>query len=185
MTTAELWRWDERAFVRAWETGFFGDHRVEMVAGEVYFVSIGLWHGTVGANLARLLWVEGWHTTQATLPAAGSMPDPDVWVLRRGSVPVARLGETGKLSRPNPADVGLVVEVSDSSFIVDMHVKTKIYAAASYPVYWVVHRRGIEIFTDPSEDGYREQCTVPADGRVALPYAPVEIAVADVLDAVE
>lgn len=185
MAAVATWAWDERSFVRAWEAGLFDDRRVEMIAGEVWVVSIGPWHGQVAANLARLLWVEGWRVTYQTLPAAGSLPDPDAWVLRRDSEPVARLGETRTLTRPNPADVALVVEVADSSFWSDVEVKGRIYAAASYPEYWVVHRRGIEVFTDPSEDGYRERRSVPADGRIALPYAPVEIAVADVFDAAD
>lgn len=185
MTVVPTFVWNERTFVRAWEAGVFDEQRVELVAGEVLPVCIGWWQGQVGCNLAHLLWAEGWRVTMQSLPAAGSLPDPDAWVMRRGSAPVAWLGETRKLTRPNPADVGLVVEVDDASFVVDMCVKTKIYAAAMYPVYWVVHRRGVEIFTDPSEDGYREQRTVPADGRVTLPYAPIEIAVADILDAAE
>ncbi|MGQ0630779.1 MAG: Uma2 family endonuclease [Sporichthyaceae bacterium] len=182
-TAPEIWTWDEESFIRAWEAGVFANRRVELVQGEVWPVVIGPWHGLVAANLARLLWVEGWQTTSAALPSGGSLPDPDVWVLRRGSPPVAVLGTTKRLNRPNPADVALVVEVADSSFAADVHIKSRIYAAGYYPQYWVVHRGGIEVFTDPGEAGYRTRTSVPAGGRITLPYAAVELSVADILDA--
>jgi hypothetical protein len=185
VVSAETWRWNEEAFVRAWEAGVFGDKRVEMVRGEVWPVSIGPWHGAVAANLIRLLPEDGWRITIATLPAAGSLPDPDAWVVRRGAEPVSRLGETGRLARWSPSDVALVVEVADTSFFVDTEVKSKVYGAGGYPVYWVVHRDGVEVFTDPFEAGYRRRDHVPADGELNVPYADVRLSVARLLDAPE
>lgn len=183
MARAETWTWDEESFVRAWEAGVFGDQRVEMVGGEVWPVSIGPWHGAVAVNLVRSLPADGWRITMATLPAAGSLPDPDAWVVRRDAVPVSRLGETGRLARWNPSDVGLVVEVADASFYVDTEVKPKLYGAAAYPVYWVIHRDGAEVFTDPYEAGYRRREHVPPDGVLVVPYADARLALADLLDA--
>ncbi|MGH9001311.1 MAG: Uma2 family endonuclease [Acidimicrobiia bacterium] len=185
MVIAEVWMWDEAAFIRAWEAGVFGDQRVEMVNGEVWPVAIGPWHGAVAANVIHLLHHEGWQVTMATLPAAGSMPDPDAWVVRRGAQPVSRLGDTGRLARWSPSDVALVVEVADTSFTADTEVKARIYGAAAYPEYWVVHRGGVEVFTDPYEGGYRQRHHVGPDGSVALPHAGTgsHLAVADLLDA--
>ncbi|MGH9042082.1 MAG: Uma2 family endonuclease [Acidimicrobiia bacterium] len=185
MVKAETWSWSEEAFIRAWEAGVFGDQRVEMVQGEVWPVSIGPWHGIVAARLIRALPEDGWQVTLATLPAVGSLPDPDAWVMRRGAEPVSRLGETGRLARWSPADVALVVEISDTSLFVDTEVKSKVYGAAGYPVYWVLHRGGAEVFTDPFEAGYRRRDHVPNDGELPVPYANVRLAVADILDAPE
>jgi hypothetical protein len=51
-------------------------------------------------------------------------------------------------------------------------------------VYWVVHRGGVEVFSEPYESGYRQRSTIPADGRLTVPYrSDVELAVTDLLDA--
>lgn len=179
----EVWAWNEESFIKAWEAGVFGDQRVEMIRGEVWPVSMGPWHGAVASNVQHFLRHDGWRVTMATLPAAGSLPDPDAWVLRRDAEPVSRLGETRRLVRWSPTDVVLVVEVSDTSFIIDTEIKAKLYGAAAYPVYWVVHPRGVVIFTDPYEGGYRQREEVGIDGTVRLPYATIDIAVRDLLDA--
>lgn len=185
MVTAEIWQWDEESFIRAWESGVFRDQRVELVAGEVWAVSIGPWHGCVAANLGHFLRAEGWRVTMATLPAAGSLPDPDAWVLRRDAEPISRLGETRRLARWSPSDVALVVEVADTSLLADTELRAKLYGAAAYPVYWVIHRGGVEVFTDPFEAGYRERVHVPPEGTLPVPYSGGTLAVADLLDAPE
>lgn len=182
MVVADTWRWDERAFIAAWEAGVFGDQRVEMVMGEVWPVSIGPWHGAVAGNVSGLLRHEGWQVTMATLPSSGSLPDPDVWVRRRGVKPVARLGETRRLARWNPGDVALVVEVADTSYVVDTLTKAFVHGATGYAVSWVVHRGGVEVFTDPYEAGYRAREHIDIDGELTVPYAPTTLAVAELLD---
>lgn len=180
----DTWRWDETAFVRAWEGGVFDDERVELVAGEVWPVTIGAWHGAVAMNIARALPDDEWRVTNASLPAGGSVPDPDVWVQRRDARPIARLGATGRLLRWSPGDVALVVEVSESSFAADTEIKTRVYGRAGFACYWVVHRGGVEVFTDPDDTGYRTQRHVEPDGSVIAPYADeVTIPVAVLLDA--
>ena len=54
--------------------------------------------------------------------------------------------------RVGPADVGLVVEVSDSSLRDDQILKKTIYARASIPTYWIVNvpARRVEVYTDPT-----------------------------------
>ncbi len=182
MSTAETWSWDEAAFVLAWEAGVFGEARVELVRGEVWPVTIGAWHGVVAANVAHLLRHPGWTVSLATLPAGDSLPDPDAWLVRRGAVPLARLGGTGRLARWNPADVALVVEVADTSLVADTQVKAAVYGAAAYATYWVVHRGGVEVFSEPFEGGYRRREHVAVDGVVTVPGSGVTLAVAELLD---
>jgi hypothetical protein len=180
----DTWRWDEEAFVVAWEAGVFRDRRVELVEGEVWPVSIGVWHGAVAGNVTRALPDDHGRITTSSLPAGGSVPDPDVWVHRRGAQPVSRLGSTGRLARWSAGDVALVVEVADTSLIADLEIKPRVYGRAGYPVYWVVHRGGVEVFSEPYESGYRQRSTIPAAGRLTVPYrSDVELAVTDLLDA--
>ena len=122
---SERWVWDEATFVQAWELGVFGDRRVELVEGEVWLVSIGDWHGDVTANVTRALPNGGeWRVTQSSLPSAGSVPDPDVWVRRADAKPVERVGS--RLSRWLPDDVVLVVEVSDATVSDDTTTKARV-----------------------------------------------------------
>ena len=53
---------------------------------------------------------------------------------------------------PGPADVVMVVEVSDSSLRRDQVFKKPIYAKAGIPVYWIVNLidRRVEVYTDPT-----------------------------------
>lgn len=184
MALVDTWRWNEESFIRAWEAGVFGDQRVELVEGEVWPVSIGPWHGAVTVNVARLLPADEWRVTASSLPASGSIPDPDVWVHRRGAEPISRLGTTGRLVRWSPSDVALVVEVADSSYIADVEVKGRVYGQAGYATYWVVHRGGVDVFTDPYESGYRQRRTFPRGDAVAVPYGDAKlIPVDELLDA--
>lgn len=147
---------------------------------------IGLWHGSVTSNLVRALPNGEWRVTTASLPASGSIPDPGVWVHRRGARPLARLGSTGRLARWSPSDVALVVEVADSSLTADLETKARVYGQSGYPTYWVVHRGGVAVLTDPYEAGYRRQQTVAPGDAVAVPYAPgATLDVALLLDAEE
>ena len=100
MALADTWRWDEESFVVAWEAGVFRDQRVELVEGEVWPVSIGTWHGAVAGNVTRLLPNSDWRVTSTSLPAAGSVTDPDVWVHRRGARPVSHRGGVEVFSEP-------------------------------------------------------------------------------------
>jgi len=77
-----------------------------------------------------------------------SRPEPDV--------SVARGVDRDYLTRqPGPTDLGLVVEVSDSSLDRDQLDKTRIYAREKIPVYWIVNLidRRVEVYTDPNGPG--------------------------------
>lgn len=181
MALVDTWRWDEESFIRAWEAGVFREERVELVEGEVWPVSIGIWHGAVTGNIMRTLPNDNWRVTTASLPASGSIPDPDVWVHRRGAKPIARLGSTGRLARWSPSDVALVVEIADSSLTADLETKAKVYGRTGYPTYWVVHRNGIEVLTEPYEAGYRDHDALVAGDHVTVPYLPNHTIPVDVI----
>lgn len=48
--------------------------------------------------------------------------------------------------------MGLLIEVADSSLLRDQRDKTRIYARAGTPVYWIVNLvdRRIEVYTNPT-----------------------------------
>jgi Uma2 family endonuclease len=79
----------------------------------------------------------------AALPP--SEPEPD-FVLARGN-------KRSYLARhPGVADIGLVIEVSNTSLDSDRTNKLRIYARAALPVYWIVNvvDRQVEVYEQPS-----------------------------------
>jgi Uma2 family endonuclease len=110
----------------------------------------------------------GWYVdTQEPITLADSEPEPDVVVVR---------GETRKyLDRhPGPPDLGLVIEVADTTLQRDRTSKLRLYALASIGVYWIVNltERRIEVYTQPSgpadQPGYRQRQDYGPEDEVPL-----------------
>jgi hypothetical protein len=115
----------------------------------------------------------GWDLRiQAAIVLMDSQPEPD-FALVRGS------WGNYQICQPASADVGLVIEVADSSLLRDQRDKTRIYARSSIPIYWIVNLvdRRIEAFSQPSGP-----TPVPAYGSFQV-YQPGD-AVPLVLDGV-
>lgn len=170
--TSVRYRWDVESFLRAHAAGVFRT-RVELVDGEVWPVVLGDWHGEATARLAAALASLG-TLTQSTLATGGSLPDPDLWLRRTGAEPVDVV--SARLSRWDPADVLLVVEVADETLPEDLTVKARLYGSAGYACYWVVTRDGVHEHTAPTADGYDrvrvagpgESIALPDGGRLAV-----------------
>src|SRR5262249_36117547 len=93
----------------------------------------------------------GWHVRSAKpsrIPPQASKPEPDR-CLARGSI-----RDYARRS-PEPADIALVVEVSDSSLGEDRK-RAEIYARAGIPVYWIVNLIDgqVEVYSNPGPSGY-------------------------------
>jgi Uma2 family endonuclease len=88
----------------------------------------------------------GWYVdSQEPITTGDSEPEPDVVIVR---------GEPGDYAarHPGPANVALVVEVSDTPLQRDRTVKSRLYAAAGLPSYWIVNLvdRRVEMYSSPS-----------------------------------
>jgi Uma2 family endonuclease len=112
-------------------------------------------------ELLRARAPEGWHVrNQAPITLARSEPEPDLTVVR---------GERGDYRdhHPGAADIGLAVEIADTTLATDRK-KGRVYGAAGIAEYWIVNlpERCVEVYEDPSaeeEQGYR-RCTVVREG---------------------
>ena len=173
--------WSARQYALAWESGAFDGERVELLEGEIVrMVPVAPWHAATTPRLIRSLPDDGVVFYQGTLPSGpSSVPDPDLFVVRAGAQPAVELGQ--RLVGWNPADVVLVVEVSDSSLRTDLTTKSEVYAAAGYPTYWVVSRDAITVFTDPGPRGYATRGEYLPQEQVPVPYGDLEIDVARLL----
>jgi Uma2 family endonuclease len=79
-----------------------------------------------------------------------SEPEPDILVLARPSSEFRK-------GNPQPADLRLVVEISESSLGFDLTVKARLYARAGIIEYWVldVAAQKLVVHRDPVEGKYQ------------------------------
>lgn len=126
----------------------------------------------------------GWKAfMQQPITLADSELEPDVSVVRG-------TGADYKDHHPWPSEIGLLIEVADSSLTLDRSTKARLYAADGIPEYWIVNliERQIEVLRDPHGDrstaAYRSLATFSAAEKFPLNLsgqACGEIAVASVL----
>jgi Uma2 family endonuclease len=74
-----------------------------------------------------------------------SQPEPDFVIVRGGA-------RTYLTRHPVAADVGLIIEVADSSLLRDQRDKTRIFARGGIPWYWIVNLvdHQIEVHSQPT-----------------------------------
>jgi Uma2 family endonuclease len=100
----------------------------------------------LGLELARKI-PRGWCVRggkPVRLPPQDSEPEPDRCVVRGSLFDYAT-------RHPGPADIALVVEVSDATLDTDRGRKLAGYATAGVPIYWIVNLidRQVEVYTKP------------------------------------
>lgn len=91
----------------------------------------------------------GWTVrSQCAVTLAISEPEPDAAVVRG-------TWRDFKNHHPYPPEIGLVVQVSDSSLRLDRGEKGLAYSAAGIPMYWIVNvvDQWIEVYTEPTGAG--------------------------------
>jgi Uma2 family endonuclease len=108
-----------------------------------------------------------------------SEPEPDLIVLRR---PFDDFDD----ANPSPADLQLVVEVSDSTLAFDLTRKSALYARAGIQEYWVVDLVNARLIVHreprPEDSGFASIRIVGRDESIAPLAAPhAALKVADVL----
>jgi len=117
--------------------------------------------------IARLLPPEWYVEDQEPITLADSEPEPDVAVIK---------GERRHYHDHHPAadDVGLLIEVSDTTLQRDRTIKKQIYARANIVVYWIINvpEQQIEVYTTPlsnAEAATYQHCTIyTSDDRIPL-----------------
>jgi Uma2 family endonuclease len=133
-----------------------------------------------GKSLDRIC-PSDWHVRGGKpirLPNTTSVPEPDRCLVR-GQV-------RDYLSRhPDPADIALVVEISDSSLSEDRAMAV-IYGAGGVNVYWIVNLvdRLVEVYSKPSSAGYQSREIFRAGSLIPVVAGGVEIgqiAVAEIM----
>lgn len=129
--------------------------------------------------LERLLPAGYFLDTQEPYSSELSEPEPDLCI---GRVDPDHLRDR----HWSPAEIALLVEISDATLKRDRNIKRGVYAGDGIPVYWIVNLvdNRIEVHSDPDKGTavYRDIAIYDLDSEIPLALEGVEIAKLSVRD---
>jgi Uma2 family endonuclease len=143
-------RWSVDEYHRLIDTGFLAEgDPIQLLEGNMVLkMPPNPPHSNTVSNILASLprhLPSGWRIrSEQPITLADSEPQPDITLARGDQT-------TYRSRHPSPPDIGLVVEVADTSPNVDRSDMGRIYARANLPVYWVINLLDcqIEVYTDP------------------------------------
>ena len=179
MTAVTAKRFSIAEYHRVGELGFFApDDRVELIRGEIiikaakstfHSVCNSLLLGELCLILRKRAIVRG---QEPIILSADSEPEPDVVIARNRS-------DNYLSSHPEPADILLVIEVSDSTLKYDRRTKLSLYAESGISDYWIFNLVDIqlEMHSEPYQKqrggfDYRVKRVVLSNEVVVIPGFP-------------
>ena len=145
-------------YYRMAEAGILSeDDRVELIEGEIIKMApIGSRHAACVRRLDtlfnRLVSQTALISVQSPVRLSNfSEPQPDISLLKPRD-------DFYSGEHPTPADVLLIIEVSDTSIEYDRDIKIPLYATSLIPEVWLVNliKDIVEIYRDPRSGIYRE-----------------------------
>jgi len=158
--------------------GILDARRVELLKGEIVEMSPegephAYFSSEAGEYLIRLLGDRA--TIRLSKPitlALDSEPEPDIAI-------VQRLGREYLEHHPYPQNIFWLIEYSDSSLDKDLEIKSKVYAEAKIPEYWVVNlkNRQLVVFREPQNGEYASKSTLTGGTIYPLAFPDVAISV--------
>jgi len=172
-------RWTAERFKLASQAGCFHD-MVEMTEGPEHRNTVE----DLVEMFAAVFDKEHWYVArESSVEFADWTPLPDIAVCRGPRKP------TYSHRAPRPADIVLLVKVSQSTYRFDRRVKLPRYAKAGIPLLWIVNleSRAIEVFSEPRGRRYASLIAFAEEQSVSLKIADPEgvvdgfISVSDVL----
>jgi Uma2 family endonuclease len=179
MAAPTLKRFTLTEYHRLAELGFLGeDDRVELIHGQIVEMAAkGTAHEVCITRLLRELpkLVGDRATLRSQSPLILSQdnePEPDFTIVQNRA-------DDYLSSHPEPADVLLVIEISDSSLSYDQEFKLPLYAGANIADYWIFNlvENHLEVYSEPyqvlqSKFGYGLKRVVLPNHAIALACFP-------------
>jgi len=179
MTAVTAKRFSIAEYHRLAEMGFFeSDNRFELIRGEIIKMAAkGTFHSVCNSLLLKKLYplleeraiVRG---QEPIILPTDSEPEPDVVIARSRS-------DNYLSSHPEPADILLVIEVSDSTLKYDRRTKLSLYAESGISDYWIFNLVDIqlEMHSEPYQKqkggfDYRVKRVVLSNEVVVIPGFP-------------
>jgi Uma2 family endonuclease len=174
MTSTQLRPLTNAEYYQMIETGIIQEgERVELISGQIFTMAAkGVRHTICTRRLFKqLLSLMGDRADvqsqdPITLPN-NSEPEPDIVI--------ARLREDNyENSHPLPADIILIIEVSDTTLKFDQDVKAPLYATAEINEYWIVNLvdNRLEVYRQPEGGIYTTNQIFMLPRSISLPEFP-------------
>lgn len=154
--------------------GWDEDTRVELLDGEIVWMSpINDPHAACVKRLNRLFnrrYAEDQMLVSVQDPIRIERydePQPDVALLRPRA-------DFYAAATPIPADILLLIEVSDTTLRTDLGRKARIYASGGVPEYWVVdlNNRALYVHSIPAGGNYVDRQVLGPTERLRAAFAP-------------
>ena len=151
------------------QAGILGeDERVELLNGSIVSMTVNPPHALVVRELNRTLSLAFLSVAEVDVqnPLRLStdlddhqLPIPDLMLLARRDYE----------DHPQPEDVYLLIEVSDTTLLKDRRVKLPLYAEAGISEVWLFNLvdKRLEVYTEPQGEVYRTRRTLGLSERVA------------------
>lgn len=177
-------RFTVREYHQMGEAGIFTeDDRVELLEGKIYAMSpIGSQHAACVSRLIRVFTKK--LDEQAIVSVQNpvelndrSEPEPDLAIL------LAR-DDFYAEQHPKPADVLLLIEVSEATLRFDREVKLPLYAQNGIAEVWIIDlkRAGVEVYRDPQDGVYGQKLTLKRGQKITPEKLPfLELTVQELL----
>jgi Uma2 family endonuclease len=168
-------RWTREQCTELEASGLFEKERLELIDGEL-ISKMGKNRPHVNAAMLMLFWLaetfgKQFINAEAPIdvnPGDNSLnePEPDLIVLNRECITFS--------ANPQPQDIHLLVEISDSTLSFDLTVKAALYARAGIVEYWVldVAGRRLVCHRQPGLGRYNSVMVYNEHESVALLAAP-------------
>ena len=158
LALSDLYRINVREYERIVAAGVLDGERVELIDGYVVRKMPNnpphSWSTRKILDLVAGFLPPGWlwRLEQPVRIPDFDEPEPDLAVVR-GSL------DDYKHRTPVPADVALLIEVSETTLDRDQGEKLTAYAQGNIPVYWIVNLIDghVEVYTGPGPAGYRSR----------------------------
>jgi Uma2 family endonuclease len=146
------------------------DESIEVIDGEMYvmqakYVSHERWKTRLSTWFTRRLPEPYEVLSEVTLRWGRDLLDPDLALAKRSVLD----GQATGIAAPNPADIGLVIEIATSTATYDLGKKARAYARAGIGEYRVIEteRNTLTIHRDPRGDAFGSVETTPTSATVA------------------
>jgi len=153
------------------------DERVELLNGQIIpMMPIGPFHGGSVSRLSHTLFARSngrWITRVQDPVRLGPRdePEPDLALVHPRE-------DFYSSAHPGPTDILLLIEVADSTLLMDRGEKLPIYARAGIPEVWIVNlpERLVEVYRQPVAGTYIESLRI-RPGESLAPAAFPDVAI--------
>ncbi len=174
-----LLKWTVEDYHQLINQGVLAQKKVELLDGDIVTMPpespLHSYANQSGANYLREK-LKGLALVRESHPVtlSTSEPEPDIAIVKP-------LGSAYKTRHPEPKDIFLIIEISNTTLAYDLNDKKRVYAQAGIPEYWVVdlNARQVFIFRNPNQSDYQNQETISFGIMTPQAFPQVELSISE------